>query len=173
MKIIFVKHGESSFITDKLTLKGKIQIRAVKRYLKDENIDAFFCAPQTRTLQSANLLNKGLNKPLYIIKQFDERKPLLTNQKDLIEEFKTNYMNYNFENTKFETCKEYLDRVFVGFEEILKQESSDINTIVIVGHSSTLYAINAYLQGIPKDKQIKWLQINSGAVIKFLARIKH
>lgn len=173
MKIIFVKHGESSYITDKLTLKGKTQMKAVKNYLKDEFFDAIFCAPQIRTLQSANLLNKNLNKPLYIIKQFDERKPLLASRKDLMEEFKTNYMNYNFESQNYETCKEYIDRVFVGFEEILKQENNGINTAVIVGHSSTLYAINAYLQGIPKDKQIKWLQINSGAVIKFLARIKH
>lgn len=168
MKIIFIKHGKSSFSTDKLTLLGKLQMSAVKKQLKNESIDAIFCAPETRTLQSAKMLSTKFNKPLYIIKEFAERTPLSPDKQEMIEEFQKYYLSYNYENENFETCNKYLNRVFVGIEQILSQEN-ELHNVIIVAHSSTLQAINTYINGLPKDKQVKWIQLSHGAIVKFIA----
>ena len=169
MKIIFVKHGKSSFKTDKLTLQGKLQIKAVAHYLKNEKIDAIFCAPEIRTLQSSKMLEKAFKTPVYIVKEFGERTLLPQKFQNLKDDFEKHYLSFNYQNENFESCNQYLKRVFLGFNQILEQENS-FNTVVIVAHSSTLCMLNAFINGIPKDNQIKWLQLNSGAVIKFFAK---
>ncbi len=168
MKIIFIKHGKSSFSTDKLTCLGKLQMLGVKKQLKDETFDGIFCAPETRTLQSAKILSKKFNKPLYIVKEFAERSPLPFDKQNLINDYQKYYLSYNYENKEFETCHDYLQRVFLGLEEILSQENQ-LNSVIIVAHSSTLQAINTYVNGLPKDKQIKWIQLSHGTIIKFIA----
>jgi len=165
MKIIYVNHGEENALKGSLTLKGKLQVLFAKNYLKDELVDEIFVSPQIRALQTANILNKKLNAPLNIFKEFDERGVLKMNQiAGLQNEFSKNYFNYNFESDEYETCKKYIDRVFSGLKKICEKK---LKTVVIVGHNSTLYAISAFINGVPKDMQIKWLQCNGGGVVKF------
>lgn len=165
MKIIFVNHGEESLMKGTLTMKGKLQAFFSRQFLKNEKIDEIFVSPQTRVLQTAKIINKKLNLPLNIIKEFDERGVLkLTQIANLQDEFAKNYLNYDYENKEFETCKKYIDRVFSGIRKVREKK---LNCVVIVGHNSTLYAINAYINGIPKDGQIKWVQCNKGGVVKF------
>lgn len=169
MKIIFIRHGEANNKTGKLTLRGARQVKAALKYLQNEKIDAIFCSPRTRALQTANILNEKLEVPLYIVKEFNERQ-LLTPAQALIheKEFADNYLNYDFQTDKFETCKDFIDRTCLGLKNI-QTKYTKYSTVVVAAHSSTLYAINAYVNGIPKDKQIKWFQCSNAAVIKFFA----
>ncbi|MBQ9792803.1 MAG: histidine phosphatase family protein [Clostridia bacterium] len=167
IKLIFIRHGDTNINTGKLTMRGTKQIKDALKYIKDEEIQAIFCSPRTRTLQTANIINNKFNVPLFIIKELNERQILNSAERLLYgEDFNNNYLNYAYENDKFETCKDFIDRCFVGLEKILSKAEKN-STILLCAHSSTLYAINAFLNGIPKDNQIQWLQCSNGTVIKF------
>lgn len=167
IKLIFIRHGECNYNTGKLTLRGSMQIKGAIKYLSNEKIDAIYCSPRTRTLQTANIINSKINVPLFIIKELNERQALTVAEKFLYkEEYDNNYLNYNYDNEKFETCKDFIDRCIIGLNKIISNAKNN-STILICAHSSTLYGINAFINGIPKDNQIKWLQCSNGAVIKF------
>jgi len=168
IKLIFIRHGDYDLNRGKLTIRGKKQIKEALKYIKNENVDAIFCSPRTRTLQSANILNDSLKVPMYILKEFNERLPLI-NPAEIIahkEEYDVNYLNYEYRNENFETCKDFIDRCFEGIEKVIAKVKA-CSTVIICAHSSTLYAINAYVNGIPEDNYIKWLQCGNGNVIKF------
>lgn len=207
MKLIFVRHGEINLKTGTLSKAGIKQIKMVAKYLKNEKIDAIFCSPKTRAIQSANILKGQLKAEVYIEKNLNERQILTPSQRNLYsKEFDENYLNYNFQSPNFETCKDFIDRNFQGFINIITlinpkifktienplkllkngvinfelSQKGNGNTqivnlseglanqnIVVVAHSSTLYALNAFLNGIPYHGQITWLQCNNGAVVKF------
>ena len=167
MKIIFIRHGETNLNTGKLTLRGVRQIKAALRYIKDEKINAIYCSPRTRALQTANILNNKLDAPLFILKELNERQQLTFSQRiAFMKEFEENYLNYNYQTEDFETCKDFIDRTSQGLKKIKEKHSKD-HTVVIAAHSSTLYAINTFVTGIPKDGKINWLQCSNGAVVKF------
>ena len=167
VKLIFVRHGETNLNTGKLTLRGVRQIKNALKYLSNENIDAIYCSPRTRTLQTANIMNKKLKLPLFIIKEINERQPLNSAEQILYgEDYDFNYLDYSYENKNFETCKDFIDRCFVGLTKIINKAPKN-STILLCAHSSTLYAINAFINGIPEDNHITWLQCSNGAVIKF------
>jgi len=169
MKIIFIRHGEANNKTGKLTRRGEKQVKSALKYLENEKVDAIFCSPRTRALQTANILNEHFEVPLYIVKELNERQLLTPAQALLYEkEFNENYLNYNYDSDNFETCKDFIDRTCTGLKNIQKNYSK-YSTIIIAAHSSTLYAINAYINGIPKDKIIKWYQCSNAAVIKFFS----
>ena len=167
MKIIFIRHGETNLNTGKLTFRGVKQIKNALRYIKGEKINAIYCSPRTRALQTANILNKRFDAPLFILKELNERQQLTYNQRAAFaEEFDQNYLNYNYQSDDFETCKDFIDRTTEGLKKIKQKHRGD-QTIVIAAHSSTLYAINTFVTGIPKNGKINWLQCSNGAVVKF------
>lgn len=166
MKFIFMRHGEANINTGKLTLRGKFQVKDVLKYLKDEKITAIYCSPRTRALQSANILNTKLKAPLYIMNNLNERQLLPLGKEKHQEEYFKNYLNYDYENSHFETCKQYVDRNIKVFDTI-KNKHKDTDCVLIIAHSATLSALNTYINGVPFDKKIKWLQCSNGAVIKY------
>lgn len=167
MKIIFIRHGETNLNTGKLTFRGVKQIKSALRYIKGEKITAIYCSPRTRALQTANILNKKFNVPLFIFKELNERQQLTYNQRaTFAAEFDENYLNYDYQSEDFETCKDFIDRTTAGLKKIKQKHPGD-QTVIVAAHSSTLYAINTFITGLPKDGKIKWLQCNNGAVVKF------
>ncbi|NCB48484.1 MAG: histidine phosphatase family protein [Clostridia bacterium] len=165
MKIIFLNHGEENILKGTLTLKGKLQAFFARQYLKGEKIDEIFISPQTCALQTANIVNKNRKISLNIFKEFDERGVLKLNQiATLQDEFTKNYFNYNFESEEYETCKTYLDRVFSGLNRIVDKQ---LDCVLIVGHSSALYAINTFINKIPKNGHINLIKCKDGTVVKF------
>ncbi len=167
MKIIFIRHGKTNLKTNKLNMLGYLQIKNSLSYIKQEKVDCIFCSPQTSTLQTANILNKKFKAPLLIWKEFDEREQLTLDQEKLYaEDFKENYFNYAYKNTNFTTCRNFIDRCFSGFEKIF-EKSKELNTVIIVGHNSTFYALNTYINKIPKTQKINYVNTNFGSVVKF------
>lgn len=166
MKLIFMRHGEANINTGKLTLKGKIQVKEILKYLRDEKITAIYCSPRTRALQSANIITAKTKAPVYIMNNLNERQLLPLGKERYQEEYFKNYLNYNYESSHFETCKQYIDRNIKVFDSI-KQKHKDNDCVLVIAHSATLSALNTYINGVPLDKIIKWLQCSNGAVIKY------
>ena len=81
MKLIFVRHGENDLNKGTLTRTGVKQIKAAAKYLKNEKVDAIFCSPKTRAIQTANILKQYLNAEVYIEKNFNERQILTPSQR--------------------------------------------------------------------------------------------
>lgn len=166
MKLIFIRHGEANINTGKLTLRGKLQVKNLLKYLKGENVKAIYCSPRTRALQSTNILNSKLKVPVYIVNNLNERQILPLGKERYQEEYFKNYLNYAYENSHFETCKQYIDRNIKVFDKI-KSKHNDNESIIVIAHSATLSALNAYVNGIPFDQKILWLQCSNGTMIKY------
>ena len=165
MKLIFIRHGEANINTGKLTFRGKRQVKHILNFLKDEKFSAIYCSPRTRALQSANILNAKLKTQIFIQQNLNERQLLPIGKEKYQDDYNTNYLNYNYENSHFETCKSFIDRNFKVFDKIKNKHKKD--AVIIIAHSATLSALNAYINGLPEDGQIKWLQCSNGAVIKY------
>lgn len=167
MKLIFIRHGEANYQTDKLTLRGKIQIQWAKKYISNETPTAIYCSPRTRTLQTANIINKKYKAPLHIMQEINERQYLNDKERALYwDDYDKHYLDYTYENKHFETCKDFIDRCISGFEKIVKETGRN-DTVIVCAHSSTLYALNAYINGIPETQKIDWVQCSNGAIIKY------
>ena len=167
MKVIFIRHGEANYTTDKLTCKGRKQIKWSYDYIKDEKPLAIYCSPTARTLQTANILNKKFKVPMHIMSEITERQYLKNKERDLYwDEFDKHYLDYNYKNDHFETCKDFIDRCHNGFRKILSK-SKENSTVIICAHSSTFYALTSYINGIPESGKISWVQCSNGAVLKF------
>ena len=161
MKLIFVRHGNDDS-NGKLTRIGKKQALLVCLELDYENIDKIYCSPTTRTRETADIISKKLKiNNICIDARITERDKLHTNlpQKE-IDEFNKNYLNPKFSRTNPEGCKEYIDRITAFLDDIIKNNPQD-STVLIVGHSSMLYAINAYIYKTPKTKDIIWTRIGN------------
>ncbi len=166
MKIIFVRHGDYNLKTEKLTMLGKLQIVCVRKYLENEKVDLILSSPKPRALEGAKILNKKWNVPLLISKDLREREILVTDKEELKQKYQENYFDMLDESTEYETCKKFVDRTIKGIKDALDNNKS-AKTIIVMGHSSSLYALSAMINGIPEDNRIKWMQCNCGACIKF------
>ena len=173
MRICFIRHG--SDIKPKilgedtpLSMQGIRQIKNAIRYYDKENIKAVYSSPCKRAVQTAEIIAKRYHVPVVILEGLAERKKF-DYKKDSPEEklFMDNYLNYAFDTDLFESCKKYIDRNFEAFDTIVKNHYDKNENVIVVGHSATLYALNTYFKGIPKDKQIIWLQCGNCSMIKY------
>ena len=158
MRICYVRHADH--IDDKITKLGKKQIKLVVDQLAEENLQTIYCSPALRCLETAKLIADKLNLKIVIKSGLDERFKIQEVKNEEEKQANLNYLNYKFktENKDIETCKDYIDRNFKVFEEIVGTHKSNDENILIVAHSSTLYALNAYICGLPKDGYIKWMR---------------
>jgi bisphosphoglycerate-dependent phosphoglycerate mutase len=93
-----------------------------------------------------------------IIDELNERFNLKNPSSQEEIELNENYLNYNYKSKiDLPTCKEFIDRNFIAFKKILNNVN-ETDTILIVAHSCTLYALNAFICGIPNDGYIKWIR---------------
>ncbi len=175
MRICFIRHAIDKSKQDvdfkgnqSITLKGKRILKQVIDYYDSEKVVAVYTSTNRRAVQTAEIIAKRYKVPVIATDKLRERTKFdyvkgSQDEKD----FWDNYLNYDYKNDKFETCKDYIDRNFEVFDEI-KQKHDPLNqNVIVVGHSATLYALNAYFNGIPKDKKIKWMQCGNCCMVKF------
>ena len=164
IKFIFVRHGRDK--NDKLTLLGRRQARLAVHELCYENVDRLFCSPKNRTVQTAKILAKGLGiKNIQIDERISEREKV-DDKTENVELFNENYLNPNFSFKNPEGCKEYYDRVVDFLDEIVEKSGAD-ETILIVGHSSMCYVMNAYFCKKSKKDMLNWIRIGNCSKICF------
>lgn len=164
IKIIFVRHGRNN--GDKLTRLGKRQAKIAAYELDYENVDKIYCSPKARAIQTANILAKRLGiKDVVVDKRITEREKISADNEGA-ELFNQNYLNPNFSCKKPEGCKEYYDRV-VGFLDDLIEKCNGNETILIVGHSSMSYVMNAYFCKRPRSEDLTWIRLGNCSKLCF------
>ncbi len=176
MRICFIRHasdvkpkvlGEDTSIS----MAGKMQVKNAIRYYDKENIKMIYTSPCKRAVQTAEIIAKRYNVPIVVLNELTERIKFDYKKGSADEKlFMENYLNYDFDTDKFESCKKYIDRNFKAFDQIINNHYEKGENVILVGHSATLYALNTYFTGIPKDNQIVWLQCGNCSMVKFEKR---
>ena len=73
INLILMRHGETVWNAqhrtqgrrkNRLSEKGKIQAHEAGKQLQSKNIDVILCSPVFRTVQTANIVNNYIEKPL-------------------------------------------------------------------------------------------------------------
>ncbi len=175
MRICFIRHSIDKIGKDvdfkgeqALTLKGKRLLKKVIHYYDSENVCAIYTSPTKRALQSAHIIAKRFDVPVIVLDELREREKfdyVKGSEEEKI--FWDNYLNYDFKSNKFETCRKYIDRNFSAFRKIIKQHDKKDENVIVVGHSATLYALNAFFNGIPQNNQIVWMQCGNCCMVKY------
>ena len=164
IKIILVRHGRDK--NDKLTRLGKKQAKLAVADLVYENIEKIFCSPKGRTRQTAKIIAKGLKiNDIKIDERLTEREKIKEND-EKAETFNQNYLNPNFSWHNPEGCKQYYDRITSFLKDTIKNCKRD-ETILIVGHSSMSYAMNAFFCKKSKNQFLDWIRIGNCSKICF------
>ena len=178
MKICLVRHAEikryvGELIPDAvgISLKGKRTAKKVANYLKNENVTVVYSSPIERASQTAKVIAKAFNVDHITMKQFTERKGVIS-RTPLEQEWADNYLNLDYRNGKVETISDFYKANFEGLDMVikenkLKETKEKEQTIVIVAHSSNLYAFNAYFNKLPLKGKAVWMQCSNGAVVKY------
>ncbi len=175
MKVLFLRHGECVNQGEKnyhmqdtgLTRNGIAQCKHSAKYLQNENIACIYSSPKKRAIESAKIIAKYIKAPIVIIEDIDERFKIETPSNSAEKEVYDNYLNYNYKNKNYQTCKDFVDSTIKGLKKVIKNHQKKGENALIVGHSSNLYALNAYFNGIPENGQIVWMQCSNGACIKY------
>lgn len=150
--ITFVRHGESLFnkqqinqgrMDNPLTELGLRQAKIVAERLKNAKFDIIYTSPLTRTLLTAQEINKFHNVEIITDKRILEvDKGTLTGKPrtpKTIMEFKANPRKFNGE-----TKTDIYNRVIDFFKEI----ENDERDILIVSHNGVFGAIYSYLNNL-------------------------
>lgn len=175
MRICYIRHAKDKVGKDvifkgdtSLTMQGKRILKQTIEYYDKEKAVAIYTSPNKRAVQTAEIISKRYNIPVIVKEGLRERiKFDYVKGSEDEKIFWENYLNYNFQTDKFESCKTYIDRNFEVFKEIVDLHDKKDENVILVGHSATLYALNTFFNGIPRNKQIKWMQCGNCCMVKF------
>lgn len=170
-RIFFLRHGEAN--NDKLTSIGKKQAKKIVKQLDYENIAKIYCSPLDRCKQTADIIAKKLNLDVEIINDLKERTKILSPVNEQEKEVNENYLNYNYKNPNYDTCFDHINRNFKAFNQIIDNHIDNDENILIIAHSSTIYALNAYICGIPENGKIHWMRVGNCSKVCYEISKKH
>ena len=165
MRIILFRHGERK--NDNLTLTGKHNVKKMASQLKEYNITRVFCSPTMRCKQTEKIIRKTLKTPpAEIREELNERWQL--NHKPVTKEeidWWNNYMNLDFNSYVGETCKDFVSRNNIVFNEIKNRFNKD-DDILIIAHTATAYALLAYITN-KQSGNIDWVKLGNANYLAF------
>ena len=171
MEIFVTRHGQTDWNalgkvqgqTDiELNEKGKKQAEKTGKLIKNEKIDLIITSPLKRAKETAQIINKNFNVPILEDKRLMERsfgqsEGMKKNERKKAKEInpKINDIwdykrNINFNN--METMKQFCDRIYEFFDELIK-EYKDKN-ILIVTHGGTSIIIKCYFIKYPLNNLV-------------------
>lgn len=166
MKLIYVRHGEVSIPNGPLSEKGIKQAEGTVDYIAPENPVKIYCSPQLRAKQTADIIAKGLNLEVEVLEELNERIQVGPDSQDF-EVVENNYFNYDYQNDRVQTCRDFIEKNFKGFYKIMENHKEKNESVIVVAHSSTLYALATFVNGVPENRKIVWMQCSNCAVVKF------
>lgn len=161
MNIVLLRHGNEN--NDRLTNIGKKQIKNIIKQIEKFDFEKIYVSPKNRCIQTAKIISKKLNIGYEIKQELTERFQLgHTPQNQNEQLWWDNYMNYNFENSNLETCKQFYNRNKKVFDYIIKHHKKNI---LIIAHSATSYALLNYIKGF-KD-YLTHTEMSEGSYVAF------
>lgn len=164
LRIYFVRHGETVWNTLKifqgrsnspLTELGVEQAKKLSRHLENINFTKIYSSPQERALQTAKLLLGNRSMEIVTINEFQEinmgkvegipKDEFEKNYPIEYHNFWNNAIEYNPNAYHGESYDEILERVKVGLEKLIKENSE--GDILVISHGVTLKAIFNIING--------------------------
>ncbi len=156
MKIYVLRHGQTSWNVDRkiqgkqdteLNEVGIRQAYEAKEKFNMLNIDLIMCSPLKRTKKTAEIINQDKNLHIIYKKELIERDLGEFEGKDCETEEGDIYNYYKNESKmKIEPVVELCNRINKLLEDIKNNYKNNI--ILLVTHSGTARAIEAYFYGI-------------------------
>ena len=148
MKLFFVRHGETDWESVEargargwakdfapLTPLGRLQIDTIARDFRLQEAEAILCSTFTRALESAALLSRAMNKPLYVEHDLHEwlpqKDPLADYDEETLAEAKKTLSGTAplMDPTPWESLDEVRTRVLGVLRRYRR-----FNTIIVVTH---------------------------------------
>lgn len=144
--------GQSNIELNEIGIK---QANEVRKVIEEKNIDLIISSPLDRTKQTAEIINKNINKPIEYNEKIMERnfgilEGKISKEIENIDDYFEYYQNKEIE--KGEKIQDFVSRVFDGMKQIEKEHKE--KNILIVTHGGVARAIDYYFNGIPKEKDV-------------------
>ena len=165
MILMFVRHGES--INDELTELGKKQCEIMTLSDDEYKFSKIYCSEANRCKQTAKYLGEKYCLEIEILKDVKDRELLNhvpENQDEKI--WYDNYLNRTFSHKNPEGCKEFLERNFHGFDNIINAHKERNENVILVAHSCTFYALQEYFNHSQED-EIKYYRLSNCSKVYF------
>lgn len=165
MKLYLIRHGETNWhlVSERgvkgmaaslapLTPLGRLQIETIAADFRLDEAEAILCSSYARALESAALLSRKLNKPLYVEYDLHEWLP----QKDPLVDIDANLLQEASEGLQRELEKhtppehvpwESLAEVRSRVIEVLKRYEH-FSTLIVVSHAVVISSLMGVQRGI-------------------------
>lgn len=164
MNLYVIRHGKTDWNAQsrmqgqsdiKLNQIGINQADEVRKIIEEKNIDLIISSPLERTKQTAEIINKNMNKPIEYNEKMMERnfgilEGQIANQIKNLEDYFEYHKNQGIE--KGEKIQDFVERVFEGMRQIEKEHQN--KNVLIVTHGGVARAIDYYFNGIPKQRDV-------------------
>lgn len=157
-----MRHGD--YNSESLNNFGKKQVKYSSKYLLDCNIVSIYSSPLKRCKESALIANKLLKKDIIIDERLKEREKIASMRTSDDEKWFKNYLNINYSSKKPEGAKQFFSRIKEFIMDV-KEKYSEEDNILVVGHSSTLYALAAHFYNVV-DEAV-WMAMGNGSIVCF------
>lgn len=177
-KLVLVRHGETKTNVggklhiagdlEKLTKKGRAQIKITAKYLGSLNPATIYCSKEKRAGESAEIISKICNAPLLAINGLEERNwgdfsnKTWDEVKEVLEPMSLE-KRYNYVPPKGESWKEVEERIIKTIDHILKDNQGKV--VVVVSHAGTIRILMPYLLKAPKEETFKHNPDNASITI--------
>ena len=164
MNLYVIRHGKTDWNLQsrmqgqsniQLNQTGIDQANEIRELIEEKDIDIIISSPLDRTKQTAQIINKNMNKKIEYNEKIMERnfgilEGKTTNEIKDLDEYFEYHNNKELENG--EKIQDFVVRVFEGMEQIEKEHQN--KNILIVTHGGVARAIDYYFNGIPKERDI-------------------
>lgn len=174
--LYFVRHGQTNHNLNKL-LAGHCDIELNENGLKQageaaENsknlkLDLIYCSPLIRAKQTCNKINEFHNCEVIVRDELIERSfgKYESCEYGCIDGIKAwNYYDNAYDND-IEPLRDVFKRVFIFLEEIKEEYKS--KNILIVAHNDIGRAIYCYFNGIPKDGNVRDINMSNATIVGY------
>ena len=181
MKIIFVRHGQTSWNVEKrlqgqtneskLTEYGKKQAKELRRRLDKIDYDVIISSPLERTMETAKIINKHKQKEIIISNEIIERsygsiegEYAISNKYDIKQMWDYNNIYKEYE---IEPVDKFFERIYKFFDKLIKEEN--YNNVLVVSHGGVGIAATTYFEGMLKKENILDMEMKNCEVKIFKA----
>ena len=171
MNLYVIRHGKTDWnLQSRMQGQSNIQLNQIginqaneiRELIEEKDIDIIISSPLDRTKQTAQIINKNMNKKIEYNEKIMERNFGILEGKIVTEiENLDDYFEYhtNQEIEKGEKIQDFVSRVFEGMKQIEEKHKNE--NILLVTHGGVARAIDYYFNGIPKEKDVGKFMLNN------------
>jgi 2,3-bisphosphoglycerate-dependent phosphoglycerate mutase len=168
MKILFIRHAETLTNVNKLTHKtgdpigltelGQKQAEQLNKICRNKKVEIVFSSPEQRAIETAEIIAKGLNIDLKILKEFSERnwgdwESKTWPEIEVVLKSMSLKERYTFVPTNGESWEQMETRLKTGLNNVI---NTSYKTLAIITHEGALRGIMPLVLNSPKESSFKY-----------------